>query len=403
MRLSTGAKLWRLVRHSLASASLLLVLLLSAGLHNADGIPQEEQEEQVVVKPPELSPAEVRTPEAVCRRASTVICEDFERPNKAKWSDYKNNALYVENDAALSGKQSLRQYYERDQSVAGWLGWHFGDHPEGGVRSDEHFEEIYFRFYHRFQTNWPDQFPPKFARLGSRYAGDGLLYTWQEQLLISGRRPGGTPISSPISSLEEPAGTRHMGDGNLRWLDRQELDARFVERKGEWVAIEMRVKLNAPGQSDGRVTYWMNGDVVLDREGLNLRGAYTATTINVAMLEGYWNGGAPRDGLKRWFDNVVVATEPVGCAVYTVRKKDLDDQSAWQLQVAKAADEATVVWDSGNVPGPGIEIDITEKTGTFTEGATRCLLPADAYFLRARHAVGEIWSEWSAWSPMFKK
>jgi len=191
----------------------------------------------------------------VCLRASTVVCEDFERPDKSKWSDYKNNALYVEHDQALGGKQSLRQYYERDQSVAGWLGWHFGDHPEGGVRKGEHFEDIYFRFYHRFPKNWPDQFPPKFARVGSRYAGEGLLHAWQEQLLISGRRPGGTPISSPISSLEEPGGTRHMGDGNLRWLDRQELDVRFAERKGEWVAIEMRVKLNTPGQSDGRVTY----------------------------------------------------------------------------------------------------------------------------------------------------
>jgi hypothetical protein len=388
---------------SLSGTGLLFALSLGVGAQAASAALQEEQEEQVIVKPPEMSRAEVRSPEAVCLRASTVVCEDFERPDKSKWSDYKNNALYVENDMALSGKQSLRQYYEQDQSVAGWLGWHFGDHPEGGIRSDEHFEDIYFRFYNRFQKNWPDQFPPKFARLGSRYAGEGLMHAWQEQLLISGRRPGGTPISSPISSLAEPAGTRHMGDGNLRWLDRQELDARFVERKGEWVAIEMRVKLNTPGQSDGRITYWMNGDVVLDREGLNLRGAYTTTTINVAMLEGYWNGGAPRDGLKRWFDNVVIATEPIGCAVYTVRKKDLDDQSAWQLQVATAADEAAVVWDSGNVPGPGVEVDITEKAGTFVEGATHCILPSDPYFVRAKHAVGDIWSEWSEWSPMFDK
>lgn len=391
------------IKSMLSTVGLLLALSLGPGLRIAGAAPQEEQEEQVVVKPPELSEAEVRSPEAVCLRASTVVCEDFERPDKSKWSDYKNNALYVEHDQALSGKQSLRQYYERDQSVAGWLGWHFGDHPEGGVRKGERFEDIYFRFYHRFPKNWPDQFPPKFARVGSRYAGDGLLHAWQEQLLISGRRPGGTPISSPISSLEEPGGTRHMGDGNLRWLDRQELDARFAERKGEWVAIEMRVKLNQPARSDGRITYWLNGDVVLDREGLNLRGAYTTTTINVAMLEGYWNGGAPQDGLKRWFDNVVIATEPIGCAVYTVRKKDLDDQSAWQLQVAKAPDETALVWDSGEVSGPGVEIDITDKMGTFAEGATRCLLPSDSYFVRAKHAAGETWSEWSEWTPMFGK
>jgi len=403
MQLATNVGSLALTKVVLSSASLLLALSLGTGANVAAAAPQEEQEEEVVVKPPELAPAAIRSPEPVCLRPSTVVCEDFERPDKSKWSDYKNNALYVENDAALSGKQSLRQIYERDQSVAGWLGWHFGDHPEGGVRSDEKFEEIYFRFYHRFSKSWPDQFPPKFARIGSRYPGEGLLFAWQEQLLISGRRPGGTPISSPISSIDEPAGTLHLGDGKLRWLDRRELDLRFAERKGEWVAMEMRVKLNTPGQNDGRVTYWLNGDVVLDTDGLNLRGAYTGTTINVAMLEGYWNGGAPRDGLKRWFDNVVIATEPIGCAVYTVRKKDLDDQSAWQIQVATAADEAAVVWDSGEVEGPGVELDITEQMGTFADGATHCILPSGGYVARARHAVGDTWSKWSEWSPMFEE
>lgn len=403
MGASTDMKSRRLIRLAISGAGLVLASSLGSGARIAAAAPQEEQEEEVVVKPPELSRAEIRSPEDVCLRASTIVCEDFERPDRSKWSDYKNNALYVEHDAALSGKQSLRQYYERGQSVAGWLGWHFGDHPDGGVRADEQFEEIYFRFYHRFQKNWPDQFPPKFARISSRYAGEGLQFAWQEQLLISGRRPDGTPISSPMSSIEAPAGTLYLGDGNLRWLDRRELALKFAKRKGEWVAMEMRVKLNTPGQSDGRITYWLNGDVVLDREGLNLRGAYTETTINVALLEGYWNGGAPVNGLKRWYDNVVIATEPVGCAVYTVRKKDLDDQSAWQLQVATAADETAVVWDSGEVSGPGVEIDITEEMGTFAEGATRCLLPSDSYFVRAKHAVGDTWSEWSEWSPMFGK
>jgi hypothetical protein len=395
-----------LLIRALTVSALLAVLSVgqAARATIASAAPQEEDQEHAVVevKVPELSRAEIRSPESVCLRPSTVVCEDFEKWDKSNWSDYKNNALYVENDASLSGKRSLRQYYAQDQAVAGWLGWHFGDHPEGGLRSDESFEEIYFRFYHRFQKSWPDQFPPKFARVGSRYPSKGLQFAWQEQLLISGRRPGAAPISTPISSLAEPAGTVHMGDGNLRWLDREQLDVRFVERKGEWVAIEMRVKLNTPGQSDGRITYWLNDEVVLDREGLNLRGAYTETSINLAMLEGYWNGGSPRDGLKRWFDNVVIASEPVGCAVYSVRKKGLDDQSAWQLQVATAADEAAIVWDSGNVPGAGEELDVSERTGTFVEGASRCLLPKETYLVRARHAVGDTWSAWSEWSPMFE-
>ncbi len=383
----------------IASLGLALLCLATPPVGAA---PQEEEAKPVEVKPPDLSRARVQSPEPICLRPSTVVCEDFEKPDRSGWGDYKNAAFYVEDDVSYSGDQSMRQYYDRGQAAAGWLAWHFGDHPDSRVRKDARFDEIYFRFYHRFQRNWPKQFPPKMARVRSRYEKGELLYAWEEQLMISARLPGGTAISIPISGLAKPAGATHQGDGKLRWLEREELDLRFEQHIGEWVAIEMRVKLNTPGQNDGRITYWVNGKPALDRPSENLRGAYTATTINEAVLEAYWSGGAPRNELMRWFDNVVIATEPVGCATFTVRKNDLKEQSAWQLQVATAANESAVVWDSGNVPGVGTQIDISEQAGKFADGADRCLRPSDQYVMRAKHAVGESWSEWSEWKPMFK-
>lgn len=384
-----------------------LALALSSATLAAPAVgamPQEQEPEEVEVPdPPELSAAAVRSPEPVCLRPTTIVCEDFERPKESEWSDYKDIYFDVYDDAALSGKRSMRQkYHEQGQTSAGWLAWHFGDHPDGGIRSDERFEDIYFRFYHKFQADWPERFPPRFARVGSRYVEGELLFAWEEQLLISGRLPNGTPISMPHSALEAPNGTTHLGGSGFRWLEKEPLDVRFGERTGEWTMIEARVKLNTPGQNDGRITYWLNGDTVLDRSGVNLRGAYTATTINVAMLEGQWVGaGAIRGDLKRWFDNVVIATEPAGCAVFTVAKKELDEQSAWQLQIATAPDEAALIWDSGEVSGPGVEIDITEEMGAFSAGANRCLLPSDGHVMRARHAAAGTWSEWSQWMPMF--
>ncbi len=61
-----------------------------------------------------------------------------------------------------------------------------------------------------------------------------------------------------------------------------------------------------------------------------------------------------------------------------------------------------MLWDSGNVPGAGTEIDISEHAGRFADGADRCLLPSAKYVMRARHAVGDTWSDWSEWQPMFK-
>lgn len=383
----------------------IVLVCLGIGPSAAIAVPQEKdpEAEPVEVKPPELHRARVMSPEPICLRPSTVVCEDFEKPDRSRWGDYNDTAFYIEDDVSFSGERAMRQYYDRGQAVAGWLSWHFGDHPDSRARKDATFEEIYFRFYHRFQRNWPNQFfPPKLARVRSRYVEGDLLYAWEEQLMVSARMPGGTAISLPISGLAEPGGTKHQGDGKVRWLEREALDLRFAEHTGQWVAIEMRVKLNTPGQNDGRITYWVNGKLALDRTGLNLRGAYTATTINEARLEAYWSGGAPRDELMRWFDNVVVATEPVGCVTFTVRKKELEDQSAWHLQIATAPSESAVVWDSGNVPGVGTQIDISEQAGTFADGAERCLRPSDEYVMRAKHAVGETWSEWSEWKPMFK-
>lgn len=386
------------------SLACVALVLIWAGVttRTALAAPQEEEQEEVVVEPPELAPATVRSAEPVCQRPSTILCEDFENPrSKDSWSDYEERGLYVQGDVAFGGKRSLRQQYDRGQVEAGWLGWHFGDHPEGGVRKGEKFEDVYFRFYHRFEKGWPDRFPPRVAAIRSRYVDGGLRFAWQEQLQISARLPGGTAASRPISGLAAPDGKVYLGDGSLRWLDRETLDLRFAEHDGDWLAIETRVKLNTPGRNDGRITYWVNEEIVLDREGENLRGAYTATTVNSVLLEGYWNSGAPADDLKRWYDNVVVATHPVGCAVFTVEKKKLDDQSAWQLQVAAAASEAAVIWDSGEMAGAGVAVDISEEKGTFAEGATRCLLPSRPYVMRARHAVGDTWSEWSEWKPFF--
>lgn len=386
----------------LSAWAILTLILAGAFPRPGWAAPQEEEEEEVVVEPPELLPAVIRSPEPVCQRPSTILCEDFENPrSKDSWSDYEENGLYVQDDFAFGGKRSLSQRYARGQVVAGWLGWHFGDHPEGGVRSGEKFEDVYFRFYHRFKKGWPDRFPPRVAAIRSRYVDGGLRFAWQEQLQISARLPGGTAASRPISGLAAPDGKIYLGDGKLRWLDKKPLDLQFAELDGEWVLIELRIKLNTPGQNDGRITYWVNEEVVLDREGENLRGAYTATTINSVLLEGYWNSGAPVDDLERWYDNVVVATEPVGCAVFTVKKKKLDDQSGWQVQVATDEIEAAVVWDSGEMAGSGVAVDISEAGGTFAEGADRCLLRSTPYVMRARHAVGETWSDWSEWMPLF--
>jgi hypothetical protein len=42
-------------------------------------------------------------------------------------------------------------------------------------------------------------------------------------------------------------------------------------------------------------------------------GSYRDYGINVVSIENYWNDGAPQ-AQERYFDNVVVSTQRIGCA-----------------------------------------------------------------------------------------
>lgn len=385
---------------ALLAASLGIMLYLDASQTALDLARESDRDEQEAVVPPTLKTAVLRSPEAVCSLPSTILCEDFESSGQSDWSDYKDNGFNVQEDAAFGGSRSLRQIYDAGQVNAGWLAWFFGDHPQGGVREGESFEEVYFRFYHRFEEGWPASYPPKLARVRSHYVDGGWRFAWAEHLWIDPNKPGGVAISAPVSSIPAPAGQEYSED--RRWLGTMPLRFRFTEADGEWVALEARIWLNTPGRADGRITYWVNGEVALDRRrGVNLRGAYTETTINVAMLDTYWNGGAPRGGLRRWYDNIVVATEPIGCASFSVEKEPLEDQSAWQLQVAETGAEDSPIWDSGTIESDANVIEISQVDGSFTSGVVPCVTPSDRYGMRARQAQAGEWSSWSEWRPLF--
>ncbi len=343
------------------------------------------------VPAPSLSKAVLQSAEPICSRPTTIVCEDFETDDRTAWSDYEDRHFGVVEDLGLSGSRAIQQQYGLGQEDGGWLAWFFGDHPLGGVRQGKQFEEVYFRFYHRFEASWPAAFPPKMARMRSHYIDCSWCFAWREHFWLEN---DGTGVSDPVSNIPAPDGTEYVSAA--RWLGALQMDVRLSELLGEWVALEMRVRLNTPGKGDGRITFWANGEIVLDRTGLDIRGAYTSTTINVAMIDTYWNGGAPQAGLKRWYDNVVVSTEPIGCARFTVQKSGLSNQSAWQLQIARDTTQPAL-WDSGVMTGDGNAVDVSPETGSFSPGTPPCLLPSSTYFMRARHAQGEVWSEWSAW------
>jgi len=346
--------------------------------------------------PPASVRAVFRSPEPVCEDPAVILCEDFETDSQSSWSDYDDNGFVVTSRAAVSGTKSMEQLYQLGQVSAGWLAWFFGDHPLGGTRAGEHFDEIYFRWYHKFQAGWPAQYPPKMARVRSHYVDCAWCFAWAEHFWV---RSDGRAHSDPMSNIAAPAGTTIAS--SERWLGSTDLGLDFSDQGDRWVALEMRIRLNTPGQNDGRLTYWANSELLLDRQNVNLRGAYDGTTINVAMIDTYWNEGAPVAGLRRWYDNVVLATALVGCAVPTIEKSALAGQVAWEVEVALGLPDHPPVWSSGTLQGNASEIELSDDTGTFAPGRSSCVLPDAGLVVRARHQNSKGWSEWTGWTDLF--
>lgn len=78
----------------------------------------------------------------------------------------------------------------------------------------------------------------------------------------------------------------------------------------KWYAYEMMVRANTPGQKDGRITLWVDGQVLADFPNLRLRDV-PSLKIDRFQLS-FHAGGNPSGVTKKWYDNVVAAKSYIG-------------------------------------------------------------------------------------------
>jgi hypothetical protein len=79
---------------------------------------------------------------------------------------------------------------------------------------------------------------------------------------------------------------------------------------GRWYCYEFMVKTNTPGQRDGRVAFWLDGQLIADFPNLRLRET-TALTIDRFTLDLHVYSNS-RGVARKWYDNVVAATSYIG-------------------------------------------------------------------------------------------
>jgi len=123
-------------------------------------------------------------------------------------------------------------------------------------------------------------------------------------------------LLDPVRCIDEQDRVKCRGYNDfehMSWLGYKpgETPIFSTAQSGRWFAVEAHVRLNDPGQSNGVHEFWIDGRLEARREGLNFVGGYTDYALNAIFFENYWNDGSPQDQ-ERYFDNIVVSTEPIG-------------------------------------------------------------------------------------------
>jgi hypothetical protein len=77
----------------------------------------------------------------------------------------------------------------------------------------------------------------------------------------------------------------------------------------QWVSLEIYIKLNTVGQSDGRIAFWKDGVLAADWHNVRWRVADTVKLDEIQLENGGQGSSQQND---KWYDNVVVATEYIG-------------------------------------------------------------------------------------------
>ena len=275
-----------------------------------------------------------------------VFQEDFEAASVQemilKWDEAKNRTnMSFSGDVpeGSSGSQSLMMTYIPGQNTGGHLYKMF---PEG-------YDSLYARFYVKFEANHSKVH--HFVHLG----GYNPSTTWPQG--GAGVKPAG---NERFTTGIEPLGDRwswdfytywmHMrgyADPNYFWGNTFHPDPPAPINRGEWICIELMMKINDPVDSyNGEQAFWVNGKKIqhlgegfpngywvwdkfyphpdsLGFEGFQWRNDENLK-LNFFWLLYYMTDGTVGQTDQVLFDDIVISTEYIGPLVTGVVERNLN-------------------------------------------------------------------------------
>jgi hypothetical protein len=260
-----------------------------------------------------------------------IFCEDFEAipdPSKTFFENADaDGAFTIVDGVGASGHRSMEAVYAEGREDAGLVLVSFGESPiDEGVRPahapEQRFDEIWWRFRVRTQLDWPGFGPGRLTRAMAFASPD-----WSEAYVAHVRSAAGEPeapelLAPTLEAVPETCITADAQVACAGYDDMSGLESLGgllgaspifdAEGAGQWHCVEVHMAVNTIGQADGVLEFFVDGARENGREDLDWRGAWDGYGINAVAIENFWPGGAPME-LRRWIDDLVISTGPIGC------------------------------------------------------------------------------------------
>jgi hypothetical protein len=253
-----------------------------------------------------------------------IFCDDFEADapmvSQGRYFEFDDDGGDFSRMEAVgfNGTYGMRVLWQQGEVGAGSLKVAFGRNPNGymnktRIRPNEDFREIYYRMYLKMQDGWQGD-PGKLSRATIFPSAND----WSQAMIahLWGGR-GNALALDPVRCVDESSKVKCIGYNDFAHMDwigltHGSFPIFDTANAGKWFCVEAHVRLNDPGQSNGLQEFWVDGELDARVDGLNFVRNFTDYGINAIFFENYWNSGSVQSQ-ERYFDNIVISTEPIGC------------------------------------------------------------------------------------------
>ncbi len=212
-----------------------------------------------------------------------------------------------------------------------------GTGKPGGAGVQKHFEEgfdtLFFRYYAQFDKdgdiyhggahNGADiaARAPGVPQANPGMRADGsnkftvVLDTWRTREEI----PSPGYLVTYVYHMDQGGrwGDQFFPSGRVVPPDRELFGEQFVPRpdfipeQGRWYCYELMVHANTPGERDGRIAYWVDGELRADFPNLRLRNVESLKSNRIG-LGIYTHNPRTKTNITMRYDDVVAATSYIG-------------------------------------------------------------------------------------------